>query len=522
MMRNPSVLRRRSAWRFTWRWCGTRCALCCALLLFPGLSLRGQAGSTALQAQLDSMQNRLQTAQQQIEEEHAELVELRRQIESLKRQVQPAGDTGTPATAASTEGAADLQEAVAELQERQAINQTEIQVHEQEKVETASKYSVKLHGLVLFNASVNNGAVDQPGQPTIAVPATGSAANGSLTATGQQTLLGLNATGPQLWGAHTYADLEMDFAGETSMGGYASGSNIFRLRTAGMQVAWPKTTVQAGIAPLILTPYYATSYFSIAVPAMSWSGALWGWLPQLGVEQRLDISENQQLILQASLAEIPDSGTSYTSGLGAVTAAERSRYPGTELRTAWQRGARHPVSFGIGGYWSPHSYGASSSGPGGSFNAWAGTADWKISLPARLEFSGSFYDGTGLGGLSAGAFKDILFVYGPSELPGSTKLAGLKDAGGWGQLQFKPMGRLEFNFASGQDNADSGQLRKGILYTTNPYAAMARNRTTFGNVVFRPSSTILLSGEYRKIQSWQITGPANHASLFGLAAGYEF
>ncbi len=470
------------------------------------------------------MQARLQAAQRQIDADHAELMELRRQIEALTKTAQPTAPAPAPipsSTPAPTpDAAADLQLAVADMQERQAIQQAEIQVHEQEKVESASKYAVKLHGLVLFNASVNNGAVDQPVSPLIAVPGASVGASGSLTATGRQTLLGLDAAGPLLWGARTYADLEMDFAGANSFDGY--GSSLFRLRTASMQLAWPKTTVQAGIAPLILAPSYATSYFSIAEPALGWSGSLWGWLPQISVEQRLDIADDQRLVLQAALADIPDAGTNASSGLGAVSAAERSRYPGTEVRAAWQRSARLPTSFGVGGYWSPHSYAASSSSPAGSFDAWAGTADWKAALPAKLQLSGSLYDGAALGGLNAGTFKDAVFAYGPTVSAGVAKLTGLRDAGGWAQLRFKPIERLEFNLAFGQDDANARQLRAADLAVANPYVGLARNRTAFGNIVFRPRSAIILSGEYRKIRSWQIVGPADGVGLFGLAAGYEF
>jgi hypothetical protein len=165
---------------------------------------------------------------------------------------------------------------------------------------------------------------------------------------------------------------------------------------------------------------------------------------------------------------------------------------------------------------------ASSNGAGASFNAWARTVDWNLSLPARLRLSGFFYTGTALGGLSAGAFKDSIFLYGQQHGAGGEQLTGLKDVGGWSQLKFKAARRVEFNFACGQDNADSGQLRRADLNITNAYVGLARNQTGFGNIVFRPTSTIILSAEYRKLRSWQITGPADTADIFGLAAGYEF
>jgi hypothetical protein len=484
-----------------------------------------QESHSELRSQMAAMQTQLESAQRQIAEDHQQLIEMREEIAALTRRTSPAADAAHPAVA-SAGTIVDLQRAVADLEERQAISQSEIQVHEQEKVESTSKYSVRLHGLVLFNSSVNNGSVDEPTAPTIAIPKNDTSTDGSLTATGHQTLIGLNSVGPSIWGAHTYAGLEMDFSGAATTGSYSSGSNLIRLRTADMQFAWPTTEVRGGISPLILTPYYATSYFSIAEPAMSWSGALWGWLPQLSVEQRLNISETHHLAFQAALVDVPDPGISSTNSLGEVSAAERSRNPGAEFRTSWQSSARLPASFGIGGYWSPHSYSASTSLVGGTFDAWAVTADWKIQLPSRLQVSGALYDGAALGGLSAGTFKDSVEFYGESSLSHISKLSALRDAGGWTQLKFRPTERLEFNVAFGQDNGNSGQLRAASgdahMVATNPYAGLARNQTAFGNLIFRPTSAIILSGEYRKIRSWQVTGPSDGASLFGLAAGYEF
>jgi hypothetical protein len=288
------------------RWIRAACVcLLCGGLQLSSISLWGQAAKSAaeLESQLENMQTRLEKAQQQIDQDRTDLQLLRTQLEALKSQVG---------------SAADLQQAVAGLQEQQALNQAAIQVHEQAKVETASKYQVKLHGLLLFNAALANGALDQPTLPALAVMPGTNAVNGSLTATGRQTILGLDATGPSLWGARTYANIEMDFASGLSGDDYDdTGSNYFRLRTAEMQLTWPNTTLQGGISPLILTPEYATSYFSMAVPAFSWSGALWSWLPQLSVEHRFNLSERQQFSLQGALADIPDAYVNPAGGLGA-------------------------------------------------------------------------------------------------------------------------------------------------------------------------------------------------------------
>jgi len=68
--------------------------------------------------------------------------------------------------------------------------------------------------------------------------------------------------------------------------------------------------------------------------SQSYSGTTGVSLPQLSMEHRLDISDTQHLTLQAALADIPDAGTAAADGLGVVSAAERSRFPGSEVRAA--------------------------------------------------------------------------------------------------------------------------------------------------------------------------------------------
>ena len=242
-------------------------------------------------------------------------------------------------------------------------------------------------------------------------------------------------------------------------------------------------------------------------------------MPQLGVERTFPLGDEKQFSLAAALVDVPDPGEAPNVDLRTPTAAEASRYPGVEARTgyAWRKG--HASSLGVSGYWSPHDYGAK-----GSIDAWAGTVDWRVELPARFALSGNVYKGQALGGLGGGAFKDIVKAYvhgGTPQMP-LTRAIGLHDEGGWAQLKFHPGNRFEFNGAIGQDNASTGQLRKAYYLSGDPYTSLARNQTFLGNVIFRPTASFLLSLEYRKLRSWQLIDPANEAQIFGLAAGFEF
>jgi hypothetical protein len=183
----------------------------------------------------------------------------------------------------------------------------------------------------------------------------------------------------------------------------------------------------------------------------------------------------------------------------------------TRLSSALPFGDR-TIEIGAGGYYSRQAY-----EDGHHLDAWAGTLDWRIPFTRRLELSGEFYRGRGIGGLGGGAFKD----YAP--FADDTIQRGLNAEGGWGQFKVKMTRSLEANFAIGEDNAFAGDLRGSDLeFEKNDYLNLARNRTGFANVIFRPKTYLLFSAEYRNIYTWPIAGQSNSNQSLGLAAGYLF
>jgi hypothetical protein len=82
---------------------------------------------------------------------------------------------------------------------------------------------------------------------------------------------------------------------------------------------------------------------------------------------------------------------------------------------------------------------------------------------------------------------------------------------------------LEANVAFGEDNAFGWQLRGSdeAAQATN-YSNLARNRTVFGNVIYRPKTYLVFSAEYRNLRSWPIAGRSNANDGYGFAAGYIF
>lgn len=464
-----------------------------------------EAALTTLSAKIDALSSSL-------DETRAELAAARAEIRELHNQLH-----GDDSGLSSTSAAASLNAQVAALEEQQQVLTSQVAQHEQSKVETVSKYPLRLTGLLLFNTMRTEGGVDNPYAPTSAVPYYDATVHGSWQGTVRQTILGLNARGPKLGGASTSADISTDFFGGLADYGATSSSTpsyeqFIRLRTLHARADWAETEVAFEYDRPLISPNTPMSLSAVGVPALAWSGNLWNWQPQLTAWHRLPIGTNQKLEFAAGLMDVPDPPT-FASGL---SASERSRYPGSEARIGYlmPHTSYGEMSYGIGGYWSPHSYGSY-----GSTDAWAVTADYNIPLPAHLVLSGSIYRGSALGGLGGGTYKDVILITAPS---GANYLEGLHDAGGWSQIKFSPVQRLEFNAAFGMDDADSNQLREANYPPGTAYISLARNQTVFTNVIYRPSAYLLFSGEFRYIRSWPVSEAATSAQIYSLSTGYQF
>lgn len=511
------------------------------LLLFLALapSTCTSRAQTANQENLPEMIQKLSDAmastQAQLEQSQRQLEEMREELSELRRQMAQSG-VGTPSLAPSDSNPAsspssrgtheELAVAVQDIREQQAIEESQIATHEQTKVESDSRYPIKVTGMLLLNGFVNTGAVDIAATPTVAVPG-----SGSTGASVRQTVLGIDARGPHLFGASSFADLRVDFAGSpdlyTSTTGYPSyynpDSTLLRLRTAHAGLQWRRTQAFFSLDRPIVSPEMPTSLTAIAEPALAWSGDLWTWNSQAGVTTDFGRAGSHGVQLQAALIDAGDapltpivapSGTATTIP---PTSSEQSSRPGVEARAALFGSGRvdDRSQIGLGGYFAPHV-----SSLGRSFDSWAGTLDTRLSLFAGLQLTGSFYRGLGLGGLGGGAYKDFAFRSDPDT--GSTYFRALDDLGGWAQMKEKINERLEFNAAYGMDNVFAGEMRHYIVPGGTMIQNLTINRTFTTNMIYAPSAYLLFSFEYRHLQSSPIIGLSAQSNIIGLGAGYKF
>jgi hypothetical protein len=409
-----------------------------------------------------------------------------------------------------------LDQRVTLLEEDSQLLKGKVDEQYQTKVESASKFRVRLSGIVLMNLFSNRGAVDNQDFPQFVSDTNPINPRGSLGATLRQSEIGLEVFGPRLAGANTTGDVQFDFAGgfPSTLNGVTSG--LMRLRTATLRFDWQHTSIVGGQDTAFFSPLSPTSFASLAVPAFGYAGNLWAWIPQVRVEHRFDLSDANNLTLQAGIVDNLSGEPPVFQSSNIPQAGERSGQPAYATRIAWQHTiAGRPLTLGAAAY-----YGRQDWWFGRHVDSWAGMADWDVPLAPRLSLSGEFYRGRGIGEFGAGVGRSVVYN-GPLNVPASQVL-GLDSIGGWSQLKFRASERLEFNGAFGLDQAFAGDLR--LFAATQSYVDpnLLQNRSYLVNVIYRPHTNLLFSAEYKGLRTVDLDDYGRNAQQMNLTMGISF
>jgi hypothetical protein len=511
-----------------------------------------QSDSTAaaiheLQQQVNELRSAMAEMRSETEQYRAENAELRHELQTARSPSAsaagpPSGNSyplATPADADSPHSQSDvptanksasLEERVASLEESSQLVNSKVNDQYQTKVESASKYRVRLSGIVLLNLFNSHGDTDNQDFPSfVKGPSTGT---GSLGFTMRQSEIGLEVFGPTWAGAKISGSLQADFAGGFPSTWNGVNSGIFRLRTASMRMDWKDTSVVVGQDSAFFSPLSPTSFASLAVPALNYAGNLWAWSPQVRVEHRFQISGDQNILLQGGVLDNLTGEFPADSYFRVPSAGELTRQPAYAIRTAWTRTVfGQPMTFGAAGYYSRQDWQTCPSNTGNSsscpqpldhyVDGWAGMADWQIPLGRRLLFTGEFYRGRAIGGIGADITQSVVYDGNPNSA--GTPARGLDTIGGWSQLKFKATSTLEFNAAVGLDNPTTAEVRAASA--SQPYlfgSLFVQNRGVLANVVFRPRSNLLFSAEYGHLRTSQLYDISNNADQFNLIMGILF
>jgi hypothetical protein len=485
----------------------------------------------ALQEQVRALDTEVKQLRSESEQARDEAGELRDELAAAKSQLALRA-AGSPNDASATlrkvtlsqpqasgndPAAATTEDRLSKLEDYQQLADAKLAQQDQTKVESASKYRLRLSGIVLLNLFANRGVVDNDDFPGIAQerePLFDSA--GTFGGSLRQSQIGLEGFGPDIAGAHTSASVKFDFSGGFPTLPNGTTMGLVRLRTGTVRLDWQNTSIIAGQDYLFFSPLAPTSYASLAVPALSYAGNLWAWAPQVRVEHRFHLSEVSSIRIQGGILDSMSGDLPVTQATYIPSWGEQSGEPAYAARVSWtHRAFGQDLTIGAGGYYGRQFWGLSR-----NVDSWAGTVDASVPLGHLFELSGAFYRGRALGGLGGGVGQDVLMSKAFTD-PTSV-ITGLDSTGGWVQFKYKPTVKFQINAAVGDDNPFASELARFPSSTSYYGPLISRNLSPFVNFIYQPRSNILFSVEYRYLKTFYFADEPYDAHHVNISLGYLF
>jgi hypothetical protein len=476
-----------------------------------------QAESRRAREQIESLQREVASLRQAFSEE--EIEQLKSQVSELKTEIARlqspqlvppivAAETDSQSASASASAVSNPQseERLSKIEEQVEINSAQIKEQAQTKVESESRFRVRLFGLLLANTYLNSNDSSAGDDPLFARPAEPGARKNNIGATLRQTKIGLSMTGPRVGSARLSAELETDFWGGTQGATDGDVLGFFRIRTATAQLDWDRTSIEIGQRGPIISPLEPNSIAAVWIPPLANAGNLWQWRPQIVAEHRSRVGEKSQLIMQGSF--LPSFGDRIGRTL-------LEGPPSVESRIAWRRQSDmdRRYEIGFGGHFGKREFGF-----GRNVDSFVVAGDWLIPLGNRFGVSGEAYHGrsVGLSEESGSRIDRVFAASGPIEDP-LTIIRGVRSSGGWIQLSALARRDLEFNFAYGQEDPSDPDIRSGIFNDRTRF----KNQVGSANFIYHMRSNFLMSFEYRRMWTDYSTSrfKNNH---YNLSFGYLF
>lgn len=470
----------------------------------------------AEQAQEEARRAREQNAelQQRLAQNTEELARLRQAVVAFGAQVAelkverklPEPPVATASVVPPANAQATSQTEHDMLKEQVEVNTAQLKEHAQTKVESDSKYRVKLHGMILANTYLNTNDSSLNDVPLFAPVPAGVVRKNNVGATLRQTQLGFTFEGPRLsealGAARLSAEAEFDFWG----GDNSEVLGSLRILTASARLDWERTSFIVGQRQPLVSPRNPSSLAATWFSPLAAAGNLWQWRPQLMLEHRLRLGAGSELQLQGGLLT-PFGGTLQ----GEVIEGG----PGYEARIASSHAlaSEHKLEFGFGGYHHrrPFTFGR-------HVTSYAFTGDWQIPFGKSVTLTGEAFAGRAISlGEPSGFRNDRLYaVTGPVSNPATT-IRGVYSTGGWAQLKYQARPTLDINFAYGQDDPRNRDLFGGQVTS----ATRLKNQAASANFIWALRQNFLVSLEYRRLWTDYPTA-RQRAGHYNLAFGYTF
>ena len=409
-----------------------------------------------------------QTLEQEVRALREEIQRLREELNAVKDELRARADTV----------------------EQMPLVQAQIQEHAQTKVETTSKFPMKVFGTIVSNTFWNTAEPNWLDVPNIATPYAPDARTGSFTSTLRQTRIGASLDGPQIGSMKASGFFAMDFFGGIPNFQTGQVMGLPRLLYAYIRLDGEKTAVQVGQDHMLLAPRNPTTLAGMSFPTLYRSGNLYLRVPQLRAER----SFGQLRIAGGLGAPVAGDFRSETYEFAPPNlSGERSRTPAFQGRISWSATPAGPYEkpqweFGASGHYSRERLAS------GTDSSWAAAVDFDATV-----------DRFGVGG--------ELFVGRNLDAFGGSVAQIAKSAGGFIEGRIAATRQLSFNGGFGKD-----RLFDAFKFPV----ALSQNSTVFANTIYQFTPEFGAAFEFQRLRTEPLRSAARKNKHFNLTFAYSF
>src|SRR5215813_6930996 len=166
------------------------------------------ASAADLNDKIEKLTHSLQQTQEELAQSRTEIEQLRATLQDMLKRMENVAATLTPhraagepeqSTPAPEQAKSEQTPHVPQIsQDDWELLNARVEEQRQTKVESGSKFRLRLSGLALLNLFGNSGKVDNLDLPSIAVPGIAGAPSGAIGASMRQSIIGLTGFGPDL------------------------------------------------------------------------------------------------------------------------------------------------------------------------------------------------------------------------------------------------------------------------------------------------------------------------------------
>jgi hypothetical protein len=344
---------------------------------------------------------------------------------------------------------------------------TQIAEQAQAKVESSSRFPVKVSGTILANTFANSGEANWLENPNlVAGPLAAGRPEGSASATARQSRIGLETSGITFGSWQASGTIIADFLGGVPNFQTGTIMGLPRLLYAFGRIQNDRTAIEVGQDVMILAPRDPTSLAALSFPLLFRSGNLYLRAPQARVEQKLG---SDWTVVMGIVAPIAGDGPTAYEFAPPAGAGERSKRPAVQGRVGFARGDKdtaHEFAAGLSGHYG-----------------------WRRPATQLIESWAVAVDFNARAG-RVGAAGELFLAENAEPFGGGISQAG-RASGGWaeGRLRVTPRSMVTTGFGLDRPKDAVGRLLR------------SDNRSVFGSVIFDITPEVATSVEYRWLRT---------------------